>query len=105
MQMKSVHLIGLIALAAAKLQGQTYWSVTPPDCSSLSNTQPTTITNSSGATIGYSCTVTGTFVWLAAGGTSNTTTWGTVIRSSAPASAPIGVDYLFYDQSGNNLSV
>ena len=49
-------------------------------------------------TIGYSCYVSGTFVWLAAGGG-----WGTSIRVAAPASAAIGVDYTFYDTSGNNL--
>ena len=59
-------------------------------------TQAVPITNSSGTTtIGYSCSVTGTFVWLAAGGT-----WSTVIRVAAPASNAVGVDYLLYDQSG-----
>jgi hypothetical protein len=61
---------------------------------------PVAIKNASGATIGYSCSVTGTFVWLAAGGE-----WGTTIRVAAPASAPIGVDYTFYDLSGNSQSL
>jgi hypothetical protein len=39
-------------------------------------------------------------VWFAAGGI-----WGTTIRVAAPASAPIGVDYTFYDQSGNDLNL
>lgn len=56
------------------------------------------ITNSSGTTIGYSCYVSGTFVWLAAGGG-----WSTSIRVAAPASAPVGADYTFYDTSGNDL--
>ena len=42
----------------------------------------------------------GTFVWLAAGGA-----WSTSIRVAAPASAAIGVDYSFYDANGNNLSL
>jgi hypothetical protein len=102
--MKSLHLMGLITLAAAELHGQptngaNYWSAAPPDCSSLNNETPVPITNGS-TTIGYSCYVTGTFVWLAAGGG-----WGTSIRVAAPASAAIGVDYSFYDMHGNNLSL
>ena len=78
--------------------GAVYWSALPPDCSSLAGESPVAITNSSGMTIGYSCYVSGTFVWLAAGGG-----WGTSIRVAAPASAAIGVDYMFYDTNGNNL--
>jgi hypothetical protein len=105
MRMKSFHLLGLIALAAATLQSQpingpVYWSAVAPDCSSLAGESPVAITNSSGQTIGYSCYVSGTFVWLAAGGG-----WGTSIRVAAPASAAIGVDYTFYDPSGNNLKL
>jgi hypothetical protein len=103
-QMKSLYLIGLIALAVVSLRGQSspvYWSTTQPDCSSLNNETPTTIYDSTGKTIlGYSCSVSGTFVWLAAGGM-----WGTTIRVSAPASANVDADYTFYDKSGNNLSV
>jgi len=101
--MKSLHLIGLLALAVVSLQAQNepvYWSTTKPDCSSLGETTPVTITNSAGATIGYSCYVSGTFVWLAAGGM-----WGTTIRVSAPALNDIDADFTFYDRSGNNLSV
>ena len=105
MRMKSFHLLGLIALAAATLQSQpingpVYWSAVAPDCSSLAGESPVAITNSSGKTVGYSCYVSGTFVWLAAGGG-----WGTSIRVAAPASAAIGVDYTFYDPSGNNLKL
>jgi hypothetical protein len=104
--MKSLQLFGMIALTAATLysqptNGAVYWSpvnVPPPDCSSLAGESPVAITNSSGTTIGYSCYVSGTFVWLAAGGG-----WRTSIRVAAPASAPIGVDYTFYDTSGNDL--
>jgi hypothetical protein len=99
----SLYLIGLIALAVAPLHAQQYWVTTPPDCSSLGTTfgQAVAIKNAAGiATIGYSCSVTGTFVWLAAGGM-----WGTTIRVAAPASAPVGVDYTFYDKSGQNQSL
>ena len=46
----------------------------------------------------------GTFVWLAAGG-SGTNTWKTYLRTAGPASAPIAVDYYFYDTNGNPLSL
>jgi len=104
-RMKSLQLLGLIALAAATLDSQptngaVYWSVAAPDCSSLAGESPVAITNSSGTTIGYSCYVSGTFVWLGAGGG-----WRTSIRVAAPASAAIGVDYTFYDTSGNDLEL
>jgi len=103
--MKWLHLLGLIAVAAATLKSQpvngpVYWSPVAPDCSSLAGESPVPITNASGTTIGYSCYVSGTFVWLAAGGG-----WSTSIRVAAPASAAIGVDYTFYDASGNNLKL
>ena len=100
--MKNLPLFGLIALAASALDGQTangpvYWSASPPDCSSLAGESPVPIL-SGAATVGYSCYVSGTFVWLAAGGA-----WNSTIRVAAPASAPIGVDYAFYDPDGNAL--
>jgi hypothetical protein len=49
---------------------------------------------------GYACGVTGTFVWFAAGGS-----WGTSIRMAAPASGAVGVQYLFFDESGNRISL
>jgi len=79
--------------------GAVYWSTTQPDCSSLAE-DPIPITNQLGVTIGYSCYVAGTFPWLAAGGQ-----WSTTIRVAAPVSAPIGVDYTFYDTNGNPLSM
>ena len=105
MRMKSLHLLGLMVLAAATLHSQptngpVYWSTVAPNCTSLAGESPVAITNSSGKTIGYSCYVSGTFVWLAAGGA-----WSSSIRVAAPASAPIGVDYTFYDTSGNNLKL
>ena len=103
--MKALPVFGSIALAAAMLHGQStngsvYWSTIPPNCSSLAGESPVAITNASGATLGYSCYVSGTFVWLAAGGG-----WGTSIRVAAPASGAIGVDYSFYDINGNNLTL
>jgi hypothetical protein len=105
MRMKSFHLLGLIALAAATIHSQptngaVYWSTVAPDCSSLAGESPVAIANSSGKTIGYACYVSGTFVWLAAGGG-----WSSAIRVAAPASSAIGVDYTFYDASGHNLKL
>ena len=102
--MRSLHVLGLIALAAGALysqptNGPVYWSVTMPDCSSLQETA-VQITNSSGTVLGYSCYVSGTFSWFAAGNG-----WTSKIRAGAPSTAPIGVDYTFYDGNGNNLNV
>ncbi len=111
MQMKSLYCVALIALAAVSLHGQNqvvYWSTTPPDCSSLMNNEsPVTIKDAStGATLGYSCYVSGTFVWLAAGGVAyNPASWASSIRVSAPASGNIDADYTFYDTSGNQLTL
>jgi hypothetical protein len=105
-RVKSLHLLGTLALAAGLMHGQptngaVYWSTNSSlDCSSLGESSPTAITNSAGATIGYSCYVSGTFVWLAAGGG-----WSTSIRVAAPASGAVGVDYSFYDPSGKNLNL
>jgi hypothetical protein len=107
--MKSLHLTGLMALAVAVLHGQSgavYWSTTAPDCSSL-NESPVAITNSSGTTtLGYSCYVAGTFVWLAEGGVDyNPAKWTTSIRVAAPASGAVAVDYSFFDTTGKDLSL
>jgi len=105
-RLKSLQFLGLMTLAVAALHSQptngaVYWSTDPSlDCSALGESAPIAITNSSGTTVGYSCVVSGTFVWLAAGGE-----WSTAIRVAAPASNPVGVDYTFYDQSGNALSL
>src|SRR5262249_34015786 len=103
LKFKWLYFIALCFYSIAPLAGQTttgpvYWSTTKPDCSTLGESTPVPITNAAGTTLGYSCYVSGTFVWFAAGGI-----WGTTIRVAAPASAPIGVDYTFYDQSGNDL--
>ncbi len=98
MRMKSLHLLGLIALAGATLNGQSYWSTTPPDCTGVGG--PIDVLNSSGQTVGFSCFVSGTFIWFAAGGA-----WSTAIRVNAPESAAVGVDYKFYDINGARLSL
>jgi hypothetical protein len=104
MRMKTLYAFVFILLAVPVLYGQptngpVYWSTTQPDCSSLGES-PVPVKNAAGTTLGYSCYVSGTFLWLAAGGG-----WGTSIRVAAPASAPVGVDYTFYDPSGNKLSL
>jgi len=105
MQTKSSCLFALLALTVVNpmkgqpTNGAVYWSNPAPDCSMLGET-PVAITNASGTTIGYSCYVSGTFVWFAAGGG-----WATSIRVAGQASAPIGVDYTFYDQNGNPLNL
>ena len=76
-----------------------YWSKSAPDCSSLAGESPVAITSGS-TVVGYSCYVSGTFVWVAAGGG-----WVTSISVDAPASAAIGVDYSFYDANGANLEL
>jgi hypothetical protein len=113
MTMRNLLWLTWVAFTAATLDGQpipvpgtqppvagpVYWSSTPPDCSSLAGESPVAIAGVMG-TVGYSCYVSGTFVWLAAGGG-----WSTALRVAAPASAPIGVDYSFYDPNGNDLEV
>ena len=106
--MKTLQFAVLITLAAAALYAQptggpVYWSTDPNlDCSSLPDgfTQNVPIKSSSGTTIGYSCEVSGTFIWLAAGGE-----WGSVIRMATPAAGPVGVVYSFYDNNGNPLKL
>ena len=102
MSSKSLHCVGFLLFAAAALHGQaTYYSATQPDCSSLGTSNgPIAITNSSNVTLGYSCYVSGTFVWYDAGGG-----WNSSIRMNAPASGAVFVDYLFYDRSGNAQSL
>ena len=101
--MKSLYLFGLTALASVALHGQIYYSSDPNlDCSGTEGI--TQVTNASGGVLGYSCYESGTFVWLAAGGPVNNP-WASAIRVGAPASNPIGVQYLIYDKSGNPLNV
>jgi len=87
-----------VALAAVSLRGQVYWSSTQPDCSNI-NLQSFSNPEGGGATV-YSCSVYGTFLWMAAGGP-----WSTSILVSAPATNPVGVQIWFYDPNGNALSM
>jgi hypothetical protein len=103
--MKSFQLLGLVALAGVALRGQPpttgaqYWSTDPNlDCSSAGS-QTYQITLVAGGN-GYVCIVSGTFLWLAAGGS-----WSTSVRVAAPASGAIGVDYSFYDANGSALTL
>ncbi len=101
--MKTLHLIGLMALAAAALDGQTtvhYYSPTKPDCTSLGGETPIGVTDSTGKILGYSCYIAGTFAWVAAGAG-----WSSSIRVAAPASGAVGAVYLFYDKYGNEQSM
>lgn len=114
MHISTLQMLGLLAIAGSTLHGQpvalpgtqppttgaTYYSTNgKPDCSSLSGELPVAIMSGS-AVVGYSCYVSGTFVWLAAGGG-----WVTSLSVAAPASAAIGVDYSFYDSNGNSLKM
>lgn len=106
--MKWLQFVGLTVLVAAALHAQppttgtAWWSTTPIDCSSVDNVpagSSYTISLPAGAT-GYYCYVSGTFVWLAAGGG-----YVTTLRVAGPAAGAIGVDYSFYDTSGNKLGL
>ena len=108
MRMKLLQLFGWITVAAATLQGEQppttgaqYWSTDPSLNCSDGSVAPYNyhITLSSGGT-GYVCIASGTFVWLAAGGQ-----WGSSIRVAATSLGAIGVDYSFYDTSGNSLAL
>ena len=112
MQINKLQLFGMMALAATTLHSQSaalpgsqppttavYYSTVKPDCTSLAGESPVAIT--SGATVlGYSCYVSGTYVWAAAGAG-----WVTSLSVAAPASGAIGVDYSFYDTNGNSLEM
>ena len=104
-RMKTLRFAGLMALCAVALYGQpatngpVFWSTSSAlDCNANS-LQEVSFPGPGGATV-YSCYLTGTFVWFAAGGG-----YTTALRVAAPASAPLGVDYSFYDLSGNLLNV
>ena len=91
-------LIGVAAFGQPPTNGPAYWSTSVPSCSGVSG--PVQINNSSGTLVGYSCYLSGTFGWLAAGDV-----WNSAIRISAPTIGAIGVDYTFYDDKGNDLSL
>jgi len=103
-RMKTLHFVAWMALCAGALYGQptngpVYWSTSSAlDCNA-NGLQEVSFPGPGGATV-YSCYLSGTFVWFAAGGG-----YTTAIRVAAPASAPVGIDYKFYDLSGNALNV
>lgn len=102
--MKWLERCGLMALTAVGLYamppttGAQYWSTDPNlDCSAF-HALIAEIPLASGGK-GYACFVSGTFAWLAAGGS-----WSTSIRVNAPASGGIGVDLGFF-QDGQRFSM
>ena len=98
-------MFGWIAMAAATLfgmpptDGAQWWSTNPSlDCTSIHALIYEVPLASGGR--GFACGITGTFVWLAAGGN-----WTTSLRTAAPASGAIGVQYAFFDHDGNTVSL
>ncbi len=78
----------------------TYYTNPAPNCP---NSQGVTeVDDDSGQKIGSACSVSGTFVWFAAGGPPNNP-WKSSIRVAAPDTGAIKAEYLFYDTSGNDL--
>jgi len=102
--MKSLHLCGLMALCSAMLYGlppttgAQYWSTDPNLSCAEFHSLIIEIPLASGGK-GFSCLVSGTLPWFAAGGA-----WSTSIRVAAPASGAIGVDYGFW-QDGQRITM
>src|SRR5437660_1288543 len=103
-RLKLLHLWGLIALSGTALYalppttGPQYWSTNPNlDCSSAHALAIQVRLDSGG--LGTSCLVSGTFPWLAAGGS-----WSTSLRVAAPASGAIAVNYGFW-QDGQRFTM
>ena len=95
----------VVALSAATgfalppTTGAQWWSTDPNlDCTAYRSLIYEVPLASGG--MGYACGVTGTFVWFAAGGS-----WGTSIRLAASGSGAVGVQYLFFDEDGNRISL
>ncbi len=95
----------VVALSAATgfalppTTGAQWWSTDPNlDCTAYRSLIYEVPLASGGK--GYACGVTGTFVWFVAGGS-----WGTSIRMAAPASGAVGVQYLFFGEDGNRISL
>ena len=102
--MKWFRRLGIMALSAVGLYamppttGAQYWSTNPNlDCTAF-HALISEIPLASGGK-GYACFVSGTFPWLAAGGS-----WNTSIRIDAPASGAIGMDLGFF-QDGQRFSM
>jgi hypothetical protein len=103
-RLKSLYLWGLIALTGMGLHasppttGAKFWSTDPNlDCSAT-HALAIQVQLASGG-LGTSCLVSGTFVWMVAGGA-----WSSSIRVAAPASGAIAVDYGFW-QDGRRISM
>jgi hypothetical protein len=95
----------VVALSAATgfalppTTGAQWWSTDPNlDCTAYRSLIYEVPLASGGK--GYACGVTGTFVWFAAGGS-----WGTSIRMAASTSGAVGVQYLFFGEGGNRISL
>ena len=86
-------LSGTALYALPPTNGPRYWSTDPNlDCSSA-HALAIQVRLDSGE-LGTSCLVSGTFVWLAAGGS-----WSTSLRVAAPASGAIAVNYGFWQDA------
>ena len=104
-KMRTPYFLGLMTIGAAVLSGQQppttgaqFWSTDPNlDCSSA-HALAIQVPLASGG-MGTSCLVSGTFAWFAAGGA-----WRTSIRTTAPASGAIGVNYGFW-QDGQRITM
>ena len=103
--MRTVSFFPWMVMAAATLSGMPptdgvqWWSTNPSlDCTSIHALIYEVPLASGGR--GFACGITGTFVWLAAGGN-----WTTSLRAAAPASGAIGVQYAFLDQDGSTVSL
>ncbi|MGC4053439.1 MAG: hypothetical protein QM757_29410 [Paludibaculum sp.] len=95
-------MIGLSAATGFALPpttGAQWWSTDPNLSCSTYRSLIYEVPLASGGK-GYACGVTGTFVWSAAGGS-----WDTTIRMAAPASGAVGIQYLFFDENGNRISL
>src|SRR5689334_17158109 len=99
--MKTILLSGMMALAATQLfalpptDGAQWWSTNANlDCSGI-HALIYEVPLPSGER-GFACGITGSFIWLAAGGK-----WTTSIRVAAPDSGAIGVQYVFFNGDGN----
>lgn len=91
MFLKSLQIAAFIVMMGSVVQGQTYWSSSPPNCGPYESI--TLQLNTGGS--GYACRVYGIFPWYAAGAG-----WTTSIRTAAPASASIAFFVFYFDTNG-----
>ena len=95
----ALGLSGATGFALPPTTGAQWWSTDPNLSCAAYRSLIYEVPLSSGGK-GYACGVTGTFVWFAAGGSLSTS-----IRMAAPASGAVGVQYLFFDEGGNRISL